>query len=112
MVYVAQLAVCFLHGKTGRVPGQIHSPGAYMLCGRVLVGISFRRIRDDQSHHHLPLQVVLNYQLKSTRGWNVWNVLLDFEGGLLSLVQMLIDSSVCGVRVLPKPSNYFGLMLR
>lgn len=43
------------------------------------------------------LQVVLNYQRQSTVGWNIWNVLLDFEGGLLSLVQLLLDASVCRV---------------
>uniref|UniRef100_A0A1D2A396 Cystinosin-like protein n=1 Tax=Auxenochlorella protothecoides TaxID=3075 RepID=A0A1D2A396_AUXPR len=41
-------------------------------------------------------QVILNHRLRSTRGWNVWNVLLDFEGGALSLAQMIIDNSVCG----------------
>lgn len=40
-------------------------------------------------------QVVLNYNLKSTEGWNVWNVLLDVEGGVLSLGQLLLDASTC-----------------
>lgn len=39
-------------------------------------------------------QVVLNYKRKSTIGWNIWNVLLDFEGGTLSLAQLLMDSGV------------------
>jgi cystinosin len=39
-------------------------------------------------------QVFLNYRLKSTDGWNIWNVLLDFEGGILSLAQQLLDSEV------------------
>eukprot|EP00887_Chlorella_sp_A99_P004367 scaffold15.g4367.t1 len=39
-------------------------------------------------------QVVLNYKLKSTVGWNIWNVLLDAEGGLLSLVQLFMDSGI------------------
>jgi hypothetical protein len=34
------------------------------------------------------LQVFLNYRRQSTEGWNVHNVLLDFGGGLLSLVQV------------------------
>ena len=33
-------------------------------------------------------QVFLNYRRQSTEGWNVHNVLLDFGGGLLSLVQV------------------------
>lgn len=37
-------------------------------------------------------QVILNYERKSTIGWNVYNVLLDFAGGLLSLVQLVMDA--------------------
>ena len=37
-------------------------------------------------------QVLLNYQRKSTDGWNVWNVLLDFGGGTLSLAQLFMDA--------------------
>ena len=37
-------------------------------------------------------QVGLNYNRKSTCGWNVWNVLLDFTGGTLSIVQQIGDS--------------------
>ena len=40
-------------------------------------------------------QVVLNCRRKSTLGWNVWNVLLDFEGGVLSLGQQLMDAVAC-----------------
>jgi hypothetical protein len=32
-------------------------------------------------------QVVLNQRRQSTVGWSIWNVLLDFTGGTLSLVQ-------------------------
>lgn len=35
-------------------------------------------------------QAYLNYKRKSTDGWSIGNVLLDFIGGLLSIVQMLI----------------------
>lgn len=37
-------------------------------------------------------QVMLNYQRKSTVGWNVWNVIFDFSGGILSMVQLITDS--------------------
>lgn len=37
-------------------------------------------------------QVLLNYQRQSTVGWNVWNVLFDFSGGVLSMVQLITDS--------------------
>lgn len=36
-------------------------------------------------------QVFLNCQRRSTDGWNVWNVLLDFAGGTLSLLQLIGD---------------------
>jgi len=36
-------------------------------------------------------QVFLNFRRKSTIGWNIWNVLLDFTGGLLSVFQLLFD---------------------
>lgn len=39
-------------------------------------------------------QVRLNYERKSTVGWNVWNVLLDFTGGSLSLLQLVLDAVV------------------
>ncbi|KAF6771427.1 hypothetical protein AHF37_10287 [Paragonimus kellicotti] len=38
----------------------------------------------------LILQVFLNYKLQSTVGWSIGNVLLDFSGGILSILQMLI----------------------
>ena len=37
-------------------------------------------------------QVLLNYTRKSTVGWNIWNVLLDFSGGMLSLLQLILDA--------------------
>ena len=39
------------------------------------------------------LQVILNCRLRSTAGWNMHNVALDFGGGLLSLVQLLMDGA-------------------
>lgn len=33
-----------------------------------------------------------NFNRKSTEGWSIGNVLLDFTGGMLSLLQLLIDS--------------------
>mmetsp|Transcript_14614 Transcript_14614/g.22524 ORF Transcript_14614/g.22524 Transcript_14614/m.22524 type:complete len:554 (-) Transcript_14614:86-1747(-) len=37
-------------------------------------------------------QVMLNYHRKSTAGWAIWNILLDFTGGSLSIVQLIGDS--------------------
>uniref|UniRef100_A0A1Y9H8V3 Cystinosin homolog n=1 Tax=Anopheles farauti TaxID=69004 RepID=A0A1Y9H8V3_9DIPT len=36
-------------------------------------------------------QAVLNYRRKSTVGWSIGNVLLDFTGGSFSILQMLIN---------------------
>ncbi|EGG04136.1 uncharacterized protein MELLADRAFT_49286 [Melampsora larici-populina 98AG31] len=37
-------------------------------------------------------QVWLNYKRKSTVGWSILNILLDFLGGTLSLAQMILDA--------------------
>lgn len=37
-------------------------------------------------------QIVLNCRRESTAGFNLWNVFLDFEGGILSLSQLLLDA--------------------
>lgn len=37
-------------------------------------------------------QVVLNYQRKSTVGWSIENILFDFTGGVLSILQMVINA--------------------
>ncbi|RNE97103.1 cystinosin [Trypanosoma rangeli] len=44
---------------------------------------------------YLP-QLYLNYKRKCTIGWNICNVLLDFTGGTLSILQQVIDSAVTG----------------
>lgn len=36
-------------------------------------------------------QAFLNYRRKSTVGWNIYNALLDVCGGLLSLLQLVLD---------------------
>jgi cystinosin len=41
-------------------------------------------------------QVYENYRRKSTVGWNIWNVLLDFAGGSLSICQLMIDCGSTG----------------
>jgi len=37
-------------------------------------------------------QALLNFSRKSTKGWNIWNVVLDLTGGTLSLLQLILDS--------------------
>lgn len=41
-------------------------------------------------------QVVANWRNKSTVGWSIWQILLDFAGGVLSIAQLVIDSSQQG----------------
>lgn len=37
-------------------------------------------------------QVILNFRRKSTAGWSIWQILLDFSGGVLSDTQLVLDS--------------------
>ena len=37
-------------------------------------------------------QVITNYRNKSTQGWSIGQILLDLVGGILSLLQLGIDS--------------------
>lgn len=37
-------------------------------------------------------QAVLNFRRKSTVGWSIENILLDFTGGTLSMLQMLLNA--------------------
>ena len=39
-------------------------------------------------------QAWANYQRQSTRGWSIDQILLDFTGGVLSIAQLVIDSSL------------------
>jgi cystinosin len=43
-----------------------------------------------QFQRYIP-QVILNYRRKSTIGWSIWNILLDFTGGVLSVLQLVLD---------------------
>lgn len=37
-------------------------------------------------------QVYMNYIMKSTVGWHIQNVILDFTGGILSITQLIMDA--------------------
>lgn len=39
-------------------------------------------------------QAWLNYQRQSTVGWSIVTILLDLTGGILSLLQLVLDSSL------------------
>ncbi|KAG0231486.1 hypothetical protein BGW42_000192 [Actinomortierella wolfii] len=41
-------------------------------------------------------QVYMNYVAKSTVGWSIHNILLDFTGGVLSIGQLVLDAWISG----------------
>jgi len=40
----------------------------------------------------------MNYRRKSTVGWSIYNILLDFTGGILSILQMILNAYNYGMR--------------
>lgn len=34
----------------------------------------------------------MNYRRKSTIGWSIGNIIMDFTGGVLSILQMIINA--------------------
>lgn len=44
------------------------------------------------------MQAWYNYRRKSTIGWSIGNILLDFTGGSLSLLQMFLDAYNHGIK--------------
>ncbi|KAG0258884.1 hypothetical protein BG011_003020, partial [Mortierella polycephala] len=41
-------------------------------------------------------QVYINWASRSTVGWSIYNILLDFTGGVLSLAQLVLDAYISG----------------
>ncbi|KAG0370486.1 PQ loop repeat-domain-containing protein [Gamsiella multidivaricata] len=41
-------------------------------------------------------QVYINWAAKSTAGWSIYNILLDFTGGALSIAQLVLDAYISG----------------
>lgn len=39
----------------------------------------------------------MNFKRKSTEGWSIGNVLLDFSGGVLSFLQMFVVAFSSGI---------------
>ena len=40
--------------------------------------------------HGMYIQAAMNFRRKSTVGWSIGNILLDFTGGILSMLQMFL----------------------
>ena len=57
----------------------------------VLYGLSYVKLAITLTKY-LP-QVYLNVRRRSTDGWNIDNVVLDFSGGALSLAQLILDAA-------------------
>ena len=53
---------------------------------------------------YLP-QVYLNWKRKSTVGWSLENVLLDFTGGTFSFIQIFLDAIAQGKPVFGDPND-------
>lgn len=47
---------------------------------------------------YLP-QAILNYKRKSTVGWSIGNILLDFTGGCTDIFQMVLQATNTGMEV-------------
>lgn len=48
----------------------------------------------------------MNYRRKSTSGWSIGNVLLDFTGGWLSMMQMILDAYNFGMLLGMKGADF------
>lgn len=42
--------------------------------------------------HSNPCQAIFNYKRKSTAGWSIGTILLDVTGGILSMLQMVVNA--------------------
>lgn len=58
------------------------------------------------SHYICYSQLWENYQRKSTAGWSIYQVILDFTGGSLSLIQMFLLAGNYSMSPLPAFNNF------
>lgn len=63
--------------------GILHWLDFLYTCSYIKLGVTLTK--------YIP-QVWLNYQRKSTVGWSIENIILDFTGGILSILQMIFNS--------------------
>lgn len=59
-----------------------------------LIGLSFLKLGVTLIKYYP--QALLNFRRKTTIGFNIYNVALDFSGGFLSVLQLLIDCGTTG----------------
>lgn len=59
-------------------------------------------------------QAILNFKRKSTVGWSIGNVLLDFVGGSMDICQMILQALntslilICFIQILDDWSAFYG----
>ena len=88
VILVCAVAFCvFYLLATWMFQGQIDFLGFLYILGTIKIGVTIGK--------YVP-QALLNRARKSTVGWNVWNVVLDFAGGVLSMIQLLGDCADMG----------------
>ncbi len=87
------VAVCVMTVWSITVAAGVHARYVFNSLD-VLYGLSMLKLGVSLIKY-LP-QIYLNYTRQCTVGWNIWNVLLDFTGGSLSVAQELIDCASRG----------------
>lgn len=80
--------------KKKQTAQRIQASVTQMLCCNLFKGVSLESSRAEkafQSIFHFDfLQAWMNFRRKSTVGWSIGNVLLDFTGGSFSILQMFL----------------------
>jgi len=88
IVLVCTFAFCALYIlSTWIYEGRIDFLGFLYVLGTIKICVTIGK--------YVP-QALLNRSRKSTVGWNHWNVILDFTGGVLSLLQLVGDCADMG----------------
>jgi len=83
IIFFCAAAFCLLYILgTWSYQGQVDILGFLYVLGSIKICVTIGK--------YVP-QALMNRSRKSTVGWNVWNVILDLTGGVLSLIQLVGD---------------------
>jgi len=83
IIFFCTAAFCLLYILgTWLYQGQVDILGFLYVLGSIKICVTIGK--------YVP-QALMNRSRKSTVGWNVWNVILDLTGGILSLIQLVGD---------------------
>ena len=83
IIFFCTAAFCLLYILgTWLYQGQVDILGFLYVLGGIKICVTIGK--------YVP-QALMNRSRKSTVGWNVWNVILDLTGGILSLLQLVGD---------------------